>query len=216
MIRTPGLFLTSMGLAAACVAGTESLGATSSLDGANGTMIAQLPMAPPPPPATGRPAAALPSPGHPMSPPASPMLPPRSPAPMLRSPVAGKWWKNSEIARELNLTDAQVSQIEQTFLEHRLALIDLRADLEKQETLLQPLIDVDRPDEAKVAAQIERVLATRGRLEKTNTMMLLAVRRALSVEQWRRLQAFQERALPPPPNRPTPRRLPVPTLRSGE
>src|SRR2546426_8416759 len=45
----------------------------------------------------------------------------------------GKWWKNSRIARELGLSEAQISQIEQTFLEQRLKLIDLRADLEKQD-----------------------------------------------------------------------------------
>ncbi len=36
------------------------------------------------------------------------------------------------------------------------------------------------------------MLAARGRLEKTNAMMMLAIRRALSVEQWKKLQSFQQ------------------------
>src|SRR3989454_12046699 len=139
----------------------------------------------------------------------------------------GKWWKNSRIARELGLSEAQISQIEQTFLEQRLKLIDLRADLEKQEARLQPLIEADQPDEAKVSAQIDQVLAARGRLEKANAMMMLAIRRALSVEQWKKLQSFQQererefhRMIGPPmvpgPNGAPPAATPPPALRPPE
>jgi periplasmic protein CpxP/Spy len=105
----------------------------------------------------------------------------------------GTWWKNSEVVKELQLTDAQVKQIEQTFLEYRLKLIDLRADVERQETKLQPLLEADQPNEQQVGSQVDAVVAARGRLEKTNTMMMLAIRRVLSVEQWKKLQTIQHR-----------------------
>ncbi len=116
-------------------------------------------------------------------------MPPGTPHPP--GPDLGKWWKSSEIVRELGLSDVQINQIEQTFLEQRLKLIDLRAELEKQEARLQPLIEADQPDEAKVSAQIDQVLAARGRLEKANAMMMLAIRRVLTVEQWKKLQTIQ-------------------------
>jgi protein CpxP len=105
----------------------------------------------------------------------------------------GTWWKNSEVVKELQLTDAQVKQIEQTFLDYRLKLIDLRADLERQETKLQPLLETDQPNEQQVGSQVDAVVAARGRLEKTNTMMMLAIRRVLSVEQWKKLQSIHHR-----------------------
>ncbi len=131
-------------------------------------------------------------------------------------PDLGKWWKNSEIVRELQLNEAQANQIEQTFLEQRLKLIDLRAELEKQEARLQPLIEADHPDEAKVSAQIDQVLAARGRLEKANALMMLSIRRVLSVEQWKKLQAIQqerermERRRMGPPSGPPPGAAPPP------
>ncbi len=131
-------------------------------------------------------------------------------------PDLGKWWKNSEIVRELQLSEAQTNQIEQTFLEQRLKLIDLRAELEKQEARLQPLIEADQPDESKVSAQIDQVLAARGRLEKANALMMLSIRRVLSVEQWKKLQAIQqerermERRRMGPPNGPPPGAAPPP------
>jgi len=105
----------------------------------------------------------------------------------------GAWWKNSDVVKELQLTDAQVKQIEQTFLDYRLKLIDLRADVERQETKLQPLLEADQPSEQQVGSQVDAVVAARGKLEKTNTMMMLAIRRVLSVEQWKKLQTMHHR-----------------------
>lgn len=105
----------------------------------------------------------------------------------------GAWWKNSDVVKELQLTDAQVKQIEQTFLDYRLKLIDLRADVERQETKLQPLLEADQPNEQQVSSQVDAVVAARGKLEKTNTMMMLAIRRVLSVEQWKKLQTIHHR-----------------------
>ena len=68
-------------------------------------------------------------------------------------------------------------------------LIDLRAALEKQEVTMQPLVDAERPDEAKVTAQIDKVAQARADLEKSNAKMLLAIRRILTVDQWKQLQA---------------------------
>jgi hypothetical protein len=105
-------------------------------------------------------------------------------------PVSGAWWKNSEIVSKLQLSDEQVKKISQTYLDHKLKLVDLRADLEKQELRLQPLLDVDQPDEGKVSAQIDLITSARGKLEKENALMMLAIRRWLSVEQWKKLQSL--------------------------
>lgn len=105
----------------------------------------------------------------------------------------GRWWKNSDVVKELQLTDAQIKQIEQTFLDYRLKLIDLHADVERQEAKLQPLLEADQPNEQQVGSQVDAVIAARGKLEKTNTMMMLAIRRILSVDQWKKLQAMHQR-----------------------
>jgi Spy/CpxP family protein refolding chaperone len=101
----------------------------------------------------------------------------------------GKWWKNSQLVQKLGLSDAQVQQIEKIFQDHRLQLIDLRASLEKQEALLQPLVEADRPDDTQVSAQIDKVAQARASLEKSNALMLLAIRRVLTQDQWKTLQA---------------------------
>lgn len=150
-----------------------------------------------PPPMPGRPhAEGLGRPGPAGPPPGRGM-----------GPGPGTWWKDSEAVKKLGVSETQVGQIEQAFLAHRLRLVDLRADLEKQELNLQPLLDADRPDETKVAAQIDLITAARGRLEKEHASMLLAIRRVLSTEQWKQLQALQHERVKGGPGGPP---MPVP------
>jgi Spy/CpxP family protein refolding chaperone len=116
------------------------------------------------------------------------------PPPPMRpiGPGPGMWWKDSDTVKKLDLSEAQKGQINHAFLGHRLRLVDLRADLEKCELGLEPLLEVDRPDETKVSTQIDLITAARGRLEKEHALLLLAIRRVLSTDQWQQLQTLQQ------------------------
>ena len=127
-------------------------------------------------------------------------------------PGGGKWWKNSDVVKDLGLTDTQVNQVEKTFQDHRMQLVDLRATLEKAELGLEPMMQADQPNEQQVSAQIDKIAQARAALEKSNAMMLLGVRRILTVDQWKKLQA-QERPKPFPGafrQGPKARRIPLP------
>jgi Spy/CpxP family protein refolding chaperone len=100
----------------------------------------------------------------------------------------GKWWMDSLWVRRLTLTPDQQRRMEDVFQQSRLRLIDLRAGLEKQEAILEPLISADHPQEPRVLAQIDRVAEARAELEKANARMLWGFRLVLNPEQWRMLQ----------------------------
>lgn len=102
--------------------------------------------------------------------------------------AGGSWWKNSEVAEKLKLTDQQKQQLESTFLDYRLKLVDLRADVERQELKLQPLMDADQVNEAQVSSQLDAVIAARGKLEKANAMMMISMRKVLTTDQWKQLR----------------------------
>jgi Spy/CpxP family protein refolding chaperone len=104
----------------------------------------------------------------------------------------GEWWKNSEVAQKLQLSDAQIGQLDQIFYDHRLRLIDDGAAMEKEDLKLQTLLDADVANEGQVGAQVDQVLAARGKLEREYTMMNLDLRKVLSVEQWRQLRSLRE------------------------
>jgi len=103
----------------------------------------------------------------------------------------GKWWQNSDIAKKLQLNDGQIGQLDQTFYDHKVKLIDYGADMEKQDLKLQTLLDADVPNEGQVEAQVNQVLEARGKLEREFTMMNLDLRKVLSLDQWRQLKSIQ-------------------------
>jgi Spy/CpxP family protein refolding chaperone len=115
--------------------------------------------------------------------------------PDLRIAPPGMWWKNPDIIQKLTLTSDQQKKMDDIFQQSRLQLIDLKANVEKQEVLLEPMLSANPPDTNKVLGQIDRVASARAELEKANARMLLGIRGVLSADQWTKLQAEQRENL---------------------
>jgi Spy/CpxP family protein refolding chaperone len=114
--------------------------------------------------------------------------------------MAGRWWVDAALVQRLGLTEDQQKKIEALFQQSRFKLIDLSAAVEKEEAIMEPLLESDHPEEAKVLAQIDHIAQARAELEKANARMLLGFRTVLSQEQWKKLQA-EDRPGPPPGGR---------------
>jgi Spy/CpxP family protein refolding chaperone len=102
----------------------------------------------------------------------------------------GRWWNNPEVAQKLGLTTDQQKKMDDIFQQSRLKLIDQHAAVEKEETILEPLLAAEQPDETRVLAQIDKVAQARAELEKANARMLLGLRGALTTAQWKTLQTL--------------------------
>jgi len=142
-------------------------------------------------------------------------IPPSPPPPPPPPPVltAGKWWKNSFIVKELGLGEDQVQKLEQVYLKHQSRLAELRNGLVREEDRLKTLLDAEPIDERSLLDQREKVVVTRGELERENSDMMLGLRMALTAQQWKTLQASKVKrseasasalkgAPPPPPRHP--------------
>ena len=112
-----------------------------------------------------------------------------SPERMLQPGPGGRWWNNPEIAQRFSLNSDQQKKMDDIFQANRLRLIDLNATLQKDEITMEPLLAAENPDEAKILAQIDKVAQARAELEKANARFLLGIRRVLTPEQWKKLQA---------------------------
>lgn len=107
----------------------------------------------------------------------------------LESGQRGRWWLNPETAQNLSLTADQQKKMDDIFRQHRLLLADLNASLQKAEIGLEALLAAEAPDEPKILSQIDRAAQARAELEKAHARMLLGLRRALTEDQWKKLQA---------------------------
>jgi TonB family protein len=103
----------------------------------------------------------------------------------------GKWWKNSRIVKELQLSETQVARIEQSFLNFRPELANLNAELKRYESELKTFMQAEPVDDARVLSQSELIARTRTALEKAYASMLLAIRKDLTKEQWQKLEEIR-------------------------
>src|SRR5579863_7021297 len=97
----------------------------------------------------------------------------------------GQFWNNPNVVQKLNLSDDQRKAMDGILQDHKMKLIDLRANLERAEVELGPLMKADTPDRGALEAQIDKVVAARAALEKANALFLLDIRMKLTPEQWK-------------------------------
>jgi Spy/CpxP family protein refolding chaperone len=107
----------------------------------------------------------------------------------LRLGPPGIWWHNPDLIQKLNLTPDQQKRMDDILQQSRLQLIDLRANVEKEEVLMEPMLAANPPDTNKILAQIDHTAQARAELEKANAKMLLSIRNVLSPDQWTKLQS---------------------------
>ncbi len=100
----------------------------------------------------------------------------------------GKWWKNEELIRQLNLSLEQQKQLEKIFFTHLERAIDLRAVVEKEELKLRELLDEEEISEKRVLEQVDKLLEARKALERQRAELFLKVRLILTPEQWKNLK----------------------------
>ena len=105
------------------------------------------------------------------------------------------WWRNSEIAQQINLTDPQKQQLSQIFASHRANLIQLRGNVENDEGKLRDLLEQDQPQQDQVLAQVSQLQNDRNSLEKEFTIMTLAFRGVLTPDQWKQLRSLSQQRM---------------------
>ena len=100
------------------------------------------------------------------------------------------WWRNSELAQKIGLSEQQTQQLNQIFSSHRANLAQMRANVEIEEGKLSDLLDQDQPQQDQVLAQVSQLQNARNALEKEFTVMTLAFRGVLTPDQWKQLQSM--------------------------
>jgi Spy/CpxP family protein refolding chaperone len=97
------------------------------------------------------------------------------------------WW-NSSVAQDLNLTDAQKTDINAIVKDYRPKMMDLRAAMQKADSDVEAAFGENPVDQRKASDAIEKLAAARGDLTRALSQMSLKLRTVLTVEQWQDLE----------------------------
>ncbi len=108
--------------------------------------------------------------------------------PLMGLGLRGKWWDRPMLVQRLGLTQEQRERMNGILQQHRLHLVDLRANLQKAEIELEPLVNADEPDDAAIMQEVSKVAEARAELEKANARLLLDIRHQLTPPQWQQMR----------------------------
>ena len=107
------------------------------------------------------------------------------------------WW-DSPVVQDLNLTEAQQTEIRATVKEYRDRVVDIRKAIESADRDLEAVFNNENPvDQRKASEAIERLAGARGDMTRALSQMSLKLRTVLSAEQWQELQRRQPGRLGP-------------------
>jgi len=100
----------------------------------------------------------------------------------------GKWWENPEMAKKLNLSDAEKATLKEAFNNSHRKLIKLKSNLEAERFELGNLLDKKTLDEAAVMQQFTKLEKARTELSRERFNFLVEVRKILGQERYQTLK----------------------------
>jgi len=100
----------------------------------------------------------------------------------------GKWWENPEMAKKLNLSDAEKAKLKEAFDKSYRKLIKLKSDVQTQRFELGNLLDKKALDEAAIMQQFTKLEKARTELARERFSFLIGARKILGQERYQTLK----------------------------
>jgi Spy/CpxP family protein refolding chaperone len=105
---------------------------------------------------------------------------------------SGKWWHIPRVVKRLNLSQAQIEQLDQAFRKSRLNLIQLKSDVEREQFELEILIENRTLDEGAALEQYKKLEQARVKLGVERFRFFLKIRKIVGYERFQELMAFKK------------------------
>ena len=107
--------------------------------------------------------------------------------------VQGKWWKHPNIAKELELTNDQVNQIEAIFSSYRPQMVELDSKLKEKEGQLRDTRRNPNSTREEISRLNDEVEGIRGNMRKVRVDMFLQIRDVLTPQQRTKLEEIKSK-----------------------
>ena len=101
---------------------------------------------------------------------------------------SGKWWYNQKVVQNLNLTQKEIRQLDQTWVDNQRKLIKLKNAVEREQFELDTLLGKKTVDDAKVRKQFKRLESARTDLADERLGFIIRVREIIGAERFQQLK----------------------------
>ena len=101
---------------------------------------------------------------------------------------SGKWWYNQKVVQNLNLTQNEIRQLDQLYVDSHRRLIELKNAVEREQFELDTLLGKKKVDDAKVREQFKRLEEARTDLANERLGFVIRVREIIGAERFQQLK----------------------------
>jgi Spy/CpxP family protein refolding chaperone len=102
----------------------------------------------------------------------------------------GRWWRLPQVAKHLDLSGEEKSDLDDLFVSSRRKLIDLKSALERERFDLENLLEKERLDDKAVIEQFKRLEKARSNLADERFRALMETRKTLGFERYQQLKVL--------------------------
>lgn len=102
---------------------------------------------------------------------------------------AGKWWYNTKIQKNLNLSQNEIDQLDKLFANSRGKLITLKSEVEHQQFKLDQLLGKKKVNDAEVKKQFQKLEKARNNLANESLQFVIGVRNILGHDRFQQLKS---------------------------
>ena len=101
---------------------------------------------------------------------------------------SGKWWYNQNVVQNLNLTQSEIRQLDQLYVDSHRRLIELKNAVEREQFELDTLLGKKTVDDAKVRQQFKRLESARTDLADERLRFVIGVREIIGADRFQQLK----------------------------
>jgi Spy/CpxP family protein refolding chaperone len=101
---------------------------------------------------------------------------------------SGKWWYNQKVVKNLNLTQKEIRQLDQAWVDSHRKLIKLKNAVESEQFELDTMLGKKTVDDAKVRKQFNRLEGARTDLADERLGFIIRVREIIGAERFQQLK----------------------------
>jgi Spy/CpxP family protein refolding chaperone len=101
---------------------------------------------------------------------------------------SGKWWYNQKVVKNLNLTQKEIRQLDQAWVDSQRKLIKLKNEVEREQFELDTLLGKKTVDDTGVRKQFNRLESARTDLADERLEFIIRVREIIGAERFQQLK----------------------------
>ena len=101
---------------------------------------------------------------------------------------SGKWWYNQKVVENLGLTQSEIRQLDQLYVDSHRRLIELKNAVEREQFELDTLLGKKTVDDAKVRQQFKRLESARTDLADERLRFVIGVREIIGADRFQQLK----------------------------